>query len=88
MATENYSTNWALRSPGHVKANHHFLFQGVVVNISGSRPVVHVHRECNVTYKSEAANEEFCFRVTGPAVRQVLERLAGHRLKGKLWDGT
>lgn len=38
----------------------------------------------NLTQKSHN-NEELCFKVTGPAVLQVLARLAEQRQKGKLW---
>ena len=31
-------------------------------------------------------NEEFCFKVVGPAVKQVLERLVVHHQTHKLWD--
>ena len=41
----------------------------------------------NLTYQS-MDNEEFVFRVTGPPVKQVLERLSEHRLKSKLWNGV
>jgi hypothetical protein len=40
----------------------------------------------NFTDKSEV-NKEFCFRMVGPVVRQVLERLALHRQRHTLWDG-
>jgi hypothetical protein len=40
----------------------------------------------NLTDKSEV-NEEFCFRMVGPVVRQVLETLALHRQRHTLWDG-
>ena len=33
-------------------------------------------------------NEDFCFRITGPAVGQVLEKLCPQRLKRKPWDGS
>ena len=41
----------------------------------------------NATHKSHC-NEEFCFRITGPTVSQVLERLSTHLQKGKLWNGS
>ena len=41
----------------------------------------------NATHKSHC-NEEFCFRITGPTVSQVLERLSTHLQKGKLWNGA
>ena len=40
----------------------------------------------NYTRQSED-NEEFCYKMTGPVVRQVLERMAGHRQTGTLWNG-
>ena len=40
----------------------------------------------NFTSKAED-NEEWAFRHTGPVVRQVLEKLAHHRLKAELWNG-
>ena len=40
----------------------------------------------NFTSKSED-NEELVYRHTGPLVLQVAERMAFHRVKGKLWDG-
>jgi len=40
----------------------------------------------NFTNKSED-NEEFCFKMAGPVVRQVLEKLARHRQKHTLWNG-
>jgi hypothetical protein len=40
----------------------------------------------NATYKS-AFNEEFCFRITGPPVGQVLHKLALQRQRQKPWDG-
>ena len=40
----------------------------------------------NVTDKS-LQNEEAPETATGPLVAQYLERLSGHRAKGKLWDG-
>ena len=40
----------------------------------------------NFTEQS-TCNEEFCFKVVGPAVKQVLERLVVHRQTHKLWDG-
>ena len=42
----------------------------------------------NLTYKSQSSNEEFCFRAVGPVVKQLLEKLAQHRQKGKLWNGA
>jgi hypothetical protein len=41
----------------------------------------------NATDKSEK-NEEFCFRITGPPVSQVLQRLTAQLEKGKQWDGS
>ena len=43
----------------------------------------------NFTAKS-LDNKEWCFRMTGPVVRQVLESLAADRLspRHKLWDGA
>lgn len=41
----------------------------------------------NATFKSQS-NEEFCFRITGAPVTQILERLSLHVKKGKLWDGS
>ena len=40
----------------------------------------------NVTEKS-VANEEFCYKLGGPVVLQVLQRLAEHRRVGRLWNG-
>ena len=40
----------------------------------------------NITGKS-VRNEEFCFKMVGPVVLQVLERLALHRHKYPLWNG-
>jgi len=40
----------------------------------------------NFTEKS-TCNEEFVYRMVGPVVKQVLERLAAHRQAHKLWDG-
>ena len=40
----------------------------------------------NFTDNSEN-NFEFCFRMTGSVVKQVLESLAGARQTGRLWDG-
>ena len=33
------------------------------------------------------SNEEFCFRMTGPPVGQVLQRLSAHLEKGRPWKG-
>jgi len=41
----------------------------------------------NLTWKSRS-NGEFCFRVTGPAVAQILQQLSAQRLKRKPWDGA
>lgn len=41
----------------------------------------------NATDKSEK-NEEFCFRITGPPVSQILQRLAVQLKRGKQWDGS
>jgi hypothetical protein len=41
----------------------------------------------NFTGKSER-NEEFCFKMAGPVVRQVLERLARQRHKVSPWSGS
>ena len=41
----------------------------------------------NLTYASRHFNEEFCYKMVGPVVRQVLERLAGHRSKYEVWGG-
>jgi len=40
----------------------------------------------NFTRKSED-NEEFCYKMAGPVVREVLERLARHRQQNTLWNG-
>ena len=40
----------------------------------------------NFTRKSED-NEEYCYKMAGPVVRQVLERMARHRQMGRLWNG-
>ena len=32
-------------------------------------------------------NEEYCYKMAGPVVRQVLERMALHRQTGTLWNG-
>ena len=40
----------------------------------------------NITDKSEC-NEEFCFKLSGKVVLQVLERLAVSRHQGTLWKG-
>jgi phosphatidylserine/phosphatidylglycerophosphate/cardiolipin synthase-like enzyme len=40
----------------------------------------------NFTDKS-MVNEEICFKMAGPVVRQLLERLAQHRQRFKLWNG-
>jgi len=40
----------------------------------------------NLSYSSHL-NEELCFKMAGPVVRQVLERLAAHRSRYKVWDG-
>lgn len=41
----------------------------------------------NLTYASEC-NEEFCFRITGPAVGQALEKLAAQKQRAKVLDGS
>ena len=41
----------------------------------------------NLTGKS-TRNEEFCFKMAGPVVLQLLERLVVHRQKHSLWDGA
>ena len=41
----------------------------------------------NFTYKSHN-NEELCWRMTGPVVGQVLQKLVLHSQKRKPWDGT
>lgn len=41
----------------------------------------------NFTYKS-SSNEELVFRMTGPVVQQVLEKLFVHRQSGKIWTGV
>ena len=41
----------------------------------------------NITDKSNI-NEEYCYRMTGPVVHQVPERLAAQRLKGKVFKGS
>ena len=41
----------------------------------------------NFTYASPG-NEELCFRISGPMVGQVLERLSSQRLQRKPWDGS
>ena len=41
----------------------------------------------NATYKSHS-NEEYCFRITGPPVVQVLNKLAAQRQQRKPWDGS
>ena len=64
------------------KAQGAFHCKGIVVDrkylYSGS---------ANATYKS-LSNEEFCFRITGPSVSQVLQRLSTHLSKGRVWDGS
>ena len=40
----------------------------------------------NATYKNHS-NEEFVFRISGPAVGQVLEKLGAPRAKSKTWKG-
>ena len=41
----------------------------------------------NLTLQS-TNNHELVFKMTGPPVRDVLERLAQHRVAGKLWSGV
>ena len=41
----------------------------------------------DITGKSER-NEELCFKMAGPVVRQVLERLARQRHKLSPWSGS
>lgn len=41
----------------------------------------------NLTQKSRS-NEEFCYRMVGPVAQRMLDRLAGVRRRGKLWDGS
>ena len=41
----------------------------------------------DVTDKS-LTNEEFCYKLGGPVVLQVLRRLAEHRRLGSLWNGV
>ena len=41
----------------------------------------------NFTYKS-MDNEELTFKITGPPVKEVLEKFAGNRLAGRLWTGA
>jgi len=40
----------------------------------------------NLTDKS-VADDEFCFQMTGPVARQLLEKLAQQRVKHPLWNG-
>ena len=40
----------------------------------------------NFTRQSED-NEEYCYKMAGPVVGQVLERMARHRQTGTLWNG-
>ena len=40
----------------------------------------------NLTEKS-LANEEWCFKLAGPVVLEVLGKFAGYRQRGKLWNG-
>ena len=41
----------------------------------------------NFTYKSHS-NDELCWRMTGPPVGQVLQKLLVPSQKRKLWDGS
>ena len=53
----------------------------------GALPIRLYTGGANLTYSSNF-NEEFCFRMTGPAVEQVLGKLAVQRQKGKAWKGS
>lgn len=41
----------------------------------------------NLTDKS-LRNQEFCFKITGPAVLKVLEQLSADRARHRLWTGA
>ena len=40
----------------------------------------------NITRQSEG-NDEYCYKMAGPVLRQVLERMSGQRQNGALWQG-
>ena len=67
------------RGPGRQGAFH---CKGIVID----RKVLYCGN-ANATDKS-LCNEEFCLRVTGAPVGQILQRLSMHLKSGRLWNGS
>ena len=71
-----------------------YLFFNRTPSDSLANPILHVNVDRRYLYTGSAnftgqsvKNEELCFRMTGPVVAKVLEKLAVWRTKGEAWTG-